>query len=613
MTDWITPWINTLSLMLLPIGLTVIVLWFVDTRCKSIPANYRSWMWRLFFAKCLIVATLPWCSGIPHFPSVPSHLDVVRLNAKSVKETPADTINYSSSHHSGLTPNVANIGDGGIPNTADATSRFWLPWFSSGNASKKVVTIIFLVWLACVLLQLTILSRNYRRMLAAMRRESQAAGSELLELYRSVAVRLDIRNPPRLRLSDHVSGPALLYCGAVKIVLPTKFHERFGNQACGMAIAHELAHFVRRDLFWNLISTVVSIAFFFYPPIWLALRRYRITMETACDTLAIRAAKVDRPTYARLLVDLLETASPRTSPIVLTMAQSDSFSSLTERLNAMKTSQSSRHSQMIAFGTLSVLTALLLAPWGTADEPSASANRPTKSKQSESSSIGGASASGSASAGGFARTGAGGFVGGSVRSSASATITDSNKGSSQDRYSKSGGTGSSNSISTSTIGGGFAGGSSNSNARSGSRSNQDAASSTIKTTDGDIRISKSTSSVDGNRISNTQVISKRETITILQSDDEGVEVRVIKRGQKSRDAKVYRADSMEEFATEHPAIYQSMKKYMDVESIATPTLIPSDNNPAKQMMREQLQNLLDEAKGNPQLEKMIRQMLEENQ
>jgi len=46
---------------------------------------------------------------------------------------------------------------------------------------------------------------------------------------------------------------------------------------------------------------------------------------------------------------------------------------------------------------------------------------------------------------------------------------------------------------------------------------------------GDVRISKSTTTIDGNQVTTIRVDSRRETIAITKRDDEGIETRITKR------------------------------------------------------------------------------------
>jgi len=628
MIDFVSVWSGAISNMLIPMALTVTVLWLVELPLRFVNAKYRSWLWRLFFVKCAIVLIFPWHVGISYLPSFPVNVaglskptterrttdrpvaDAIAPQEPIVSSTMLQPGNFTSA-------TIAHEKVAGKAIQQTGTERFW-----SIAVSNETMLVLFFVWLTCVVLQVTLLIRNYSKSLVIMRRRSRIGDPQLLKLYRTTVSRLGLTKYPALRLIDNANGPALVYCGSINILLPSRFHEQFGDEACCMAFAHELAHYQRRDLVWNLVATLIAVVFFFYPPIWIALCRYRITMESACDELALRATKIDRSAYARLLVSLLDPSAYKHSPIVLTMARSDSFYSLSERLYAMKITSTSRVSRILAPALLCIVSVVLLAPWGSADEPTPTTQR--KSSRTQSSSQG---MSGGMSSGGFASGSASGNQIGFGKSGVTSNVTlsfgsnadenDRYDRAPEDRYDKPKNTTTiRSSASASAFGGSSAGGFSSSLARASAGSeffSNNIHGSTPKTTNGDVRIFKSTNKVDGLQVTLTRIVSPKETIAITESDDDGIEVRITKRGQKARDAVVYHADSFDDLAAEHPDVYESIGKHVGPKHGGVNMAMDDGTIPAQQMMLEQLRKALDDARGNPQLESMIQQMIEQNQ
>ncbi len=180
--------------------------------------------------------------------------------------------------------------------------------------------------------------------------------------------------------------PLLLMGRRIELVLPSGFENKYGKNACRMALAHELAHFRRRDLYWNLLVAWVSAVFFFWPPVWLAARRYYIAMEMACDEFAIRRAGLNLHDYAQLLVRLLEPVRARPYPAtVLSMAWSGTFRSLSERIRSLKVEVRSRRPMHSFAGWLSFAAILvMLTPWGIAEEKTKKSKSKSSSSQSSS-------------------------------------------------------------------------------------------------------------------------------------------------------------------------------------------------------------------------------------
>jgi len=144
----------------------------------------------------------------------------------------------------------------------------------------------------------------------------------------------------------------------------------------------------------------------------------------------------------------------------------------------------------------------------------------------------------------------------------------------------------------------------------GSADTNQVGSSSQKTERG-VTVSRTIRVEDDEKISIITVVSKREEITIRDSSIDGVEVRIRNRHRiaEGQDEKTYRADSIAAFQTEHPKIYPLIEKYLNGKhDQAVPN---SASNDAKQLLRKQLQKMLDDNADNPQIQSAIRKMIEQ--
>ena len=116
--------------------------------------------------------------------------------------------------------------------------------------------------------------------------------------------------PPSLREADPAPCPLLAGWFRPTIVFPSGFaHER--NEAeLRMALAHELAHLKRRDLWMAGIPLLTQTLFFFHPLAWLAIRESAAACEEACDVEAMRLSGGSPSAYARLLLSSAQSDVP---------------------------------------------------------------------------------------------------------------------------------------------------------------------------------------------------------------------------------------------------------------------------------------------------------------
>jgi len=163
---------------------------------------------------------------------------------------------------------------------------------SSGSVAAGGVPWMAL-WLVGAALALLRLMLAYVR----LRRRCSALPPELLAHCRHEHPSLD---PRRLRL--HPQGPAVLWSWRSLILLPADFARRFGSEQRALVLAHEQTHLARRDPLWSVLAEVLAALLWFHPLAWLALPRFRLDQELACDERILRDNARDAGNYARTLL-----------------------------------------------------------------------------------------------------------------------------------------------------------------------------------------------------------------------------------------------------------------------------------------------------------------------
>ena len=141
-----------------------------------------------------------------------------------------------------------------------------------------------------------------------------------------------------------------------RIVLPAAAKEWSVDQR-RMVLKHELAHVVRRDVLWQLISSIATSCFWFQPLVWHADRRLRLERERACDDQVLASGEVAED-YATVLVSLAAVFSGRTMfPVgVISMAQKP----IEQRLKTILSPSTNRASATKWLSTLTTAIALML-------------------------------------------------------------------------------------------------------------------------------------------------------------------------------------------------------------------------------------------------------------
>jgi beta-lactamase regulating signal transducer with metallopeptidase domain len=221
----------------------------------------------------------------------------------------------------------ATVVGGAAPLPVEAGPGQWLP-------------LILAVWAGGAVIFLTLQWLSYRAFLHRLEDSARPA------------------RPPRqggieALVSDAVDGPLAMGLIHPRIVLPADFERRYSPDERRLALAHEITHHRRGDIWWNLAATLVLAFNWFNPVAWIAYRAFRADQELACDAAVAASADPDeRCDYARALV---KSAS---RPGLIAACALNSASQLKRRLRMMR---GHRVSQARRAGGLAALSAVALA------------------------------------------------------------------------------------------------------------------------------------------------------------------------------------------------------------------------------------------------------------
>uniref|UniRef100_UPI0021494199 M56 family metallopeptidase n=1 Tax=Tahibacter caeni TaxID=1453545 RepID=UPI0021494199 len=119
----------------------------------------------------------------------------------------------------------------------------------------------------------------------------------------------------RGRLYAAAAGPCVSGLLRPGILLPTDFRERFDRRERRLVLAHEIAHLRRGDPFANAVAALLRALFWFNPLLHLALHRFRLDQELACDARVLVRFPEARRCYAgAMLKAQLGGAASRDGP-----------------------------------------------------------------------------------------------------------------------------------------------------------------------------------------------------------------------------------------------------------------------------------------------------------
>ncbi|MFZ0870919.1 MAG: M56 family metallopeptidase, partial [Rhodanobacter sp.] len=190
--------------------------------------------------------------------------------------------------------------------------------------------LLLALWLAGLLVQLLLVARQWLWARTVLRESVPLHDETLQALCAQQARILGLRRCPKLRMSAAIASPQVAGLWRPTVLLPA--NQLLTPEESAMALAHELAHLRRGDLWLVWVPAIAQRLFFFHPLVAWAMREYALNREAACDAQVLQQHRAAPQTYGRLLLRL-GVAHPMHSGLA---GASPTFQNLKRRLTMLQ-------------------------------------------------------------------------------------------------------------------------------------------------------------------------------------------------------------------------------------------------------------------------------------
>ncbi|OOG48522.1 M56 family metallopeptidase [Rhodanobacter sp. C01] len=239
-----------------------------------------------------------------------------------------------------------------LPTTPAITTAQSTTPMSTPTRSFPWRSFMVTMWLAGLLAQLLLVARQWRKTRRVLRESTPLHDATLQAACVQQVRMLGLRHCPQLRVSHAITSPQVTGLWRPTVLLPA--NEVLTPEESSMALAHELAHLRRGDLWLGWAPAIAQRLFFFHPLVAWAMREYALHREAACDAQVLQQHCTAPQDYGRLLLRL-GVAQPMHSGLA---GASPTFQNLKRRLTMLQ--QSVNPSQLRTRGWwLVVLIALV--------------------------------------------------------------------------------------------------------------------------------------------------------------------------------------------------------------------------------------------------------------
>jgi beta-lactamase regulating signal transducer with metallopeptidase domain len=134
-------------------------------------------------------------------------------------------------------------------------------------------------------------------------RRAEDAPAEVIEAAAGIAAALGIARPPAVKVAAGIGSPMLWGWGRATVVLfPRGLLDRLAPEARDTLLAHELAHFLRRDHWVRVLEFVATGLYWWHPAVWLARNGVEAAEEECCDAWVVGGLAASPRRYAEALL-----------------------------------------------------------------------------------------------------------------------------------------------------------------------------------------------------------------------------------------------------------------------------------------------------------------------
>jgi beta-lactamase regulating signal transducer with metallopeptidase domain len=302
-------------------------------------------LWLLPLAR-LVMPPLPsglsWISLLGLAPSLPL------ADAAAVTASTDTSVWTSSDAHTVTIAPVTHTLDAApvAPVMADGS---FLPGM---DMAPSIMAVLLAVWIIGALVALVRNSAAQQSFMTVVAREKMPASPQLQALADDVARQVGLKRTPQIATSLISNGPLVTGLFRPIVLLPAWFETDYDRVQQRAALAHELTHVKRGDLWALQLAELFVACLWFNPLAYMARAAFRTDQEAACDSDVLRCGAASPHAYGSTLLKAVRISVPERLPMAASLPLTHS---LKERMRRMAYPAPTKRRRLAGVG----LTALL--------------------------------------------------------------------------------------------------------------------------------------------------------------------------------------------------------------------------------------------------------------
>lgn len=156
--------------------------------------------------------------------------------------------------------------------------------------SHPAVRVLAVVWLTGAAVLLGYNLTYWLRIQRKQKHLSPIDSAAILKIAEQCRLLFSIKRPVGIYADPSAQSPYITGVFRPAVYLPKSLiSEAVNEQLLKHVIAHELAHYKRKDTIWNMIGSLVFAVHWMNPFVWFMLRQMKADRELACDACVLEA------------------------------------------------------------------------------------------------------------------------------------------------------------------------------------------------------------------------------------------------------------------------------------------------------------------------------------
>jgi beta-lactamase regulating signal transducer with metallopeptidase domain len=181
--------------------------------------------------------------------------------------------------------------------------------------SVLLVPGLFLVWAGGALIAFGLSLWRQHVFMQTVKREAVNVSPRLQRISQQVAMQVGLKRLPVIASSFISSGPLVTGLFRPVVLLPAWFETDYDDTQQRAALAHELTHVRRGDLWALQLAEFFIACMWFNPLAYYAHRAFRTDQEAACDADVLKTGTASPHAYGATLIKAVKSASQERLPV----------------------------------------------------------------------------------------------------------------------------------------------------------------------------------------------------------------------------------------------------------------------------------------------------------